>query len=121
MQLQGLTGALRVALIVVMLATTAAPPAAAAPALDQRIGIAEGFRNPGVMSDIQAGWERLILPWDQIQPDNAGDFSHLGITISDAQLQTELDRGEHVVGLFEFTPDWAQANPDQGRRSPPQN
>ena len=73
------------------------------------------------MADIHAGWERIILPWDQIQPDGPGDFSHLGITISSEQLRRELNRGEHVVGLFEFTPAWAAANPDAGRRSPPQN
>jgi hypothetical protein len=105
----------------VLLLATQGRPAAAAPTLDQRLGIAEGFRNPTVMADTHAGWERLILPWDQVQPDGAGDFSHLGITISDKQLQDELNRGEHVVGLFEFTPDWAQANSDQGKRSPPQN
>src|SRR5579859_1068604 len=98
-----------------------AQPVAAAQSLDTRLGVAEGFRNPGVMADIHAGWERLILPWDQIQPDGPGDFSHLGMTISDSQLQDELNRGEHVVGLFEFTPAWADENADQGRRSPPLN
>jgi hypothetical protein len=85
------------------------------------MGIAEGFRDPAEMADIQAGWERLVLPWDQVQPDAAGDFSHLGITVSDTQLQTEINRGEHIVGLFEFTPTWAEANPDAGKRSPPLN
>jgi hypothetical protein len=89
--------------------------------LDTRLGIAEGFRNPGVMADIHAGWERLVLPWDQIQPSGPGDFSNLGITISESQLKDEVNRGEHIVGLFEFTPGWAAANPDAGRRSPPQN
>jgi len=99
----------------------AGSPAAAAPALDTRLGIAEGFRNPGAMADIHAGWERLILPWDQVQPSGADDFSRLGITISDGQLQNELDRGERVVGLLEFTPGWAAANPADGLRSPPRN
>ncbi|MBV9329430.1 MAG: hypothetical protein JO352_37485 [Chloroflexi bacterium] len=105
----------------IALVVLAGQPALAAPSLDQRMGIAEGFRNAGAMADIQAGWERVILPWDQVQPDGPGDFSHLGITMSDTQLQSELDRGEHVVGLFEFTPGWAQANPDDGKRSPPKN
>jgi hypothetical protein len=96
-------------------------PAFAAPVPDTRLGVAEGFRNPAVMSDIQAGWERLILPWDQIQPTSPDDFSHLGITISADQLQNELNRGVHVVGLLEFTPGWAAANPDAGMRSPPKN
>ncbi|MBV9579505.1 MAG: hypothetical protein JO057_13035 [Chloroflexi bacterium] len=93
----------------------------AARTLDPRMGIAEGFRDPTEMAAIQAGWERVVLPWDEVQPDGPGDFSHLGITISDTQLQSELNRGEHVVGLFEFTPGWAQLNPDLGKRSPPKN
>src|ERR1043166_5054525 len=47
-------------------------PAASAPNLDPRLGIAEGFRNPSVMADISAGWERLVLPWDQVQPSGPG-------------------------------------------------
>jgi len=108
-----------------MLAATALPtfaePNAAPPVADTRFGIAEGFRNPTVMSDIGAGWERLILPWDQIQPDRAGDFSKLGQTLTRQQIQTELDRGTHVAGLFQFTPDWAQVNPADGKRSVPKN
>src|SRR5438552_906995 len=96
-------------------------PAAAAGNLDTRLGVAEGFRNPSVMSDIQAGWERLILPWDQVQPGGPSDFSNLGITISNDQLQNEINRGVHIVGLLEFTPAWAAANPDAGKRSPPKN
>jgi hypothetical protein len=103
------------------LLVAAASPGAAQSSLDTRLGIAEGFRNAGAMADSHAGWERIILPWDQIQPDGPGDFSHLGITISNDQLQRELNRGEHVVGLLEFTPGWAAANPDAGRRSPPKN
>ncbi len=95
------------ALLPLLLTALLIPRAASAqpaPHLDSRLGIAEGFRDPAAMADIHAGWERLVLPWDQIQPDGAGDFSHLGSTISDAQLQAELDRGEHIVGLLEFTP-----------------
>jgi hypothetical protein len=109
------------ALLLCLALALVSQPAVAAPSLDSRLGIAEGFRDPAAMADIQAGWERLVLPWDQVQPDGPGDFSNLGNTISDAQLQAELNRGIHVVGLFEFTPDWAQANPDQGKRSPPRN
>src|SRR5689334_21386107 len=105
----------------VLFLALASSPAAAAPNLDPRIGVAAGFRNPSVMADLTAGWERLVLPWDQVQPDGPGDFSHLGITISENQLQDELSRGERIVGLFEFTPTWAQASPDAGKRSPPQN
>jgi hypothetical protein len=98
----------------------AAEPAAA-PVADTRFGIAEGFRNPAVMADIGVGWERLILPWDQIQPDRGGDFSHLGQTLTRQQLQAELSRGTHVAGLFQFTPSWAAVNPGDGKRAVPKN
>jgi hypothetical protein len=93
----------------------------AAPDLDTRLGVAEGWRNPTAMADVQAGWERIILPWDQIQPNGPGDFSNLGRTIAADQVQNQLNRGEHLVGLLQFTPGWAAASPDAGRRSPPQD
>jgi len=98
-----------------------AAPARVGPTADTRFGVAEGFRNPGAMADINVGWERLILPWDQIQPDRAGDFGHLGESLTKAQLQTEIDRGTTVAGLFQFTPTWAAVNPGDGKRSVPQN
>jgi hypothetical protein len=104
-----------------LLLLTSGAPALAAEPVDTRFGVAEGFRNAGVMSEINAGWERLIVPWDQVQPDGPDDFGRLGITISESQLQNELSRGVHVVGLLEFTPGWAAANPDAGKRSPPRN
>src|SRR5690348_16473205 len=81
----------------------------AGPIADTRFGVAEGFCNPGVMADIGAGWERLILPWDQIQPERPGDFTKLGQTLTRNQIQTELNRGTKVAGLFQFTPEWAAA------------
>jgi hypothetical protein len=98
-----------------------AAPANVGPVADTRFGVAEGFRNPGVMADIGAGWERLILPWDQIQPDKPGDFSHLGQTLTRGQIETELNRGTKVAGLFQFTPTWAANNPEHGSRSVPKN
>src|SRR6266487_605963 len=78
-----------------------AAPSNVGPVADTRFGVAEGFRNPTVMADMNVGWERLILPWDQIQPDKAGDFSQLGQSIPKAQLQTELNRGTTIAGLFQ--------------------
>lgn len=92
-----------------------------APRLDARFGVAEGFQAPGVMADLHAGWERVVLPWDQIQPNGPRDFSHLGMTLSSDRLQAELGRGVHVAGVLQFTPEWAQANPAAGQRSAPSN
>lgn len=88
---------------------------------DTRFGIAEGFRNPSAMADTSANWERIVMSWQDVQPNSAGDFSHLGQTITNAQVQAELNRGVKLAGLLQFTPRWAQANPAAGERSPPRN
>src|SRR2546421_374579 len=117
--------ALRSVVGLAIIAATVVPAYAessAAPGVaDARFGIAEGVRNPSVMADIGAGWERLILPWDQIQPSKAGDFSHLGQTLPRAKVQAELNRGTKVAGLLQFTPAWAADRPEQGSRSVPKN
>src|SRR5437870_12101516 len=115
-------GYMRAAKFVSSLFTLAIVAAAVMPAYadtvaDTRFGVAEGFRNPSVMADIGAGWERLILPWDQIQPDKPGDFGHLGQTLTKNQIQTELNRGTKVAGLLQVSPGWAAGNPDNGKRS----
>ena len=45
-----------------------ADPAAAPSPPDSRFGVAQGYEHPEVMSDLNAGWERLVIPWNQIQP-----------------------------------------------------
>jgi hypothetical protein len=70
------------------------------------------------MSDAGAGWE-CPLPWDQIQFDKAGDSSHPGQTLTQAQVETEVRRGTKAARLHQFTPLWAAANPADGKRSVP--
>jgi tRNA A-37 threonylcarbamoyl transferase component Bud32 len=101
-------------------AVTIPPPPPVAPG-ETRFGIAEGFRNASTMADTHANWERVILAWSEVQPQGPGDFSRLGQTIGNQQVQAEIARGVSLAGLLQFTPDWAQANPDQGQRSPPRN
>jgi hypothetical protein len=96
-------------------------PAASRPALDARFGVAEAFRDPATMTDLGAGWERIVLPWDDIQPRSAGDFSRLGITFPPDRLAAEVARGVHVAAVLQATPGWAQLHPEQGKRSVPRN
>ena len=107
-----------------------APPAAAAPASlapfiapvrDSRFGVAEGFKDSGLMAELHAGWERVVVPWDQVQPDGPGDFSHLGTTLSADRVRAEVSRGIRLAAVLQFTPDWAQADPTAGQRSVPKN
>jgi hypothetical protein len=89
--------------------------------LDPRFGIAEGFRDPSVMADIGAGWERVVLSWADIQPDGPDDFSWLGRTIPPRSVAGELNRGVHLAGLLQFTATWAATDPDDPGRSVPRN
>jgi hypothetical protein len=95
-------------------------PAAATP-LDSRFGVAEGFRDAGMMSSVRGGWERIVIPWDAVQPRGPRDFSGLGMTMPADRLQAELQRGVKVSAVLQFTPAWAQANPAAGQRSVPRN
>jgi hypothetical protein len=98
-----------------------APARSGQPPLDARFGVTEGFEDPILMSELKAGWERVVLPWDQVQPNGPGDFSHLGMTVSADKMRAEVARGVHLAGVLQFTPDWAQANPAAGQRSVPKN
>jgi hypothetical protein len=92
-----------------------------ASSLDPRFGIAEGFRNPAVMADIGAGWQRVVVSWADIQPDGPDDFSWLGRTIPPQAVAGELRRGVRLAGLIQFTPDWAATNARDPGRSVPRN
>jgi hypothetical protein len=96
-------------------------PPSAPGVLDTHFGVAEGFRAPDVMNDVQAGWERVVIPWDQVQPVGPGDFTHLGLTLPTDALNDELGRGVRLSGVLQFTPGWAQLDPSAGLRSPPKN
>jgi len=98
----------------------AIPPRATA-GLDPRFGIAEGFRNPAVMAELRAGWDRVVLSWADIQPDGPDDFSWLGRTVPPLELGAELRTGVTVAGLLQFTPLWARERPEDQFRSPPRN
>jgi hypothetical protein len=89
--------------------------------LDPRFGIAEGFRDPSVMADIGAGWERVVLSWADIQQYGPGDFSWLGRTLPPESLAGELNRGVRMAGLLQFTATWAATNLDDPGRSVPRN
>ena len=107
-----------------------APPAApsgaplapfAAPVRDSRFGVAEGFKDSALMAELHAGWERVVVPWDQVQPDGPADFSHLGTTLSADRVRAEVSRGIRLAAVLQFTPDWAQTDPTAGQRSVPKN
>jgi hypothetical protein len=82
-------------------ASVASPSTASNP-----FGIVDAYQYPQQRAASGAGWERVEFWWNEIQPDDA--TQHLPPkTISDAQLQTELNAGMSVVGLLGNPPAWA--------------
>lgn len=73
---------------------------------DPRFGIVDAYQYPQQRAESGAGWERVEFWWNQIQPDNSTEF-YPPQTITDAQLQTELNAGMLVVGLLGDPPQWA--------------
>lgn len=103
----------RLALLLGVLLSTlghgrAAPPAGAAPSPpDPRFGIVESFANPAAATEAGAGYTRIILRWDVIQPDGPADWKPANVP--DPVIAGELAAGREVVGLLIGTPAWAAA------------
>ena len=85
------------------------------------MGVAESFRNPQAGDTMGVQWSRLMFSWNDVQPDGPGDFSRLGLTLGDDYINRETGRGTRLAGLFQFTPPWAQRDPQYGQRSVPKN
>jgi hypothetical protein len=101
--------ATRLAALALLLASVAPAPtvsAADAPP-DPRFGIVEAFVNPAAASEAGAGYTRIILRWDVIQPGGPVDWKPANVP--DPLLAGELAAGREVVGLLIGTPDWAAA------------
>jgi len=77
---------------------------------DPRFGIVEAFFNPEAASEAGAGYTRIILRWDVIQPTSPADWKPANVP--DPIIAGELAAGREVIGLLIGTPAWAQANPD---------
>ena len=102
--------------LALLLATLPLAPAAAAPP-DPRFGIVETFVNPAAASEAGAGYTRVILRWDVIQPDSPVDWKPANVP--DPLIAAELAAGREVVGLLIGTPAWASANGSDTARAVP--
>jgi hypothetical protein len=95
-------------------APAAGAPSASAepPAPDPRFGIVEAFVNPAAAAEAGAGYTRIILRWDVIQP--AGPVDWKPANVPDPIISEELAVGREVVAVLIGTPVWAST---QGGRS----
>jgi hypothetical protein len=93
-------------------AAGARPASAGPPAPDPRFGIVEAFVNPAAATEAGAGYTRIILRWDVIQPAGAVDWKPANVP--DPLIAEELAAGREVVAVLIGTPAWAST---QGGRS----
>src|SRR5512146_1307839 len=89
-----------------------APVSAQSSAPDPRFGIVEAFVNSAAATEAGAGYTRVILRWDVIQPSGPDDWKPANVP--DPFIAAELAAGRQVVGLLIGTPAWA-ADPEQGQ------
>src|SRR5438874_3873244 len=108
--------AMLLALLLVPAAAGRADPAPP-PARDPRFGIAAASLNPPAMLRLAAGSDRVVLPWQALQPNGPDDWNTT--YFPDALLQQELRAGVDVVGLLQDTPAWARRDPAAGPASVP--
>jgi hypothetical protein len=101
-----------VLLCLTTLITRQRPVAAQPPAPDPRFGIVESYVNPAAASEARAGYTRIILRWDVIQPASAADWKPANVP--DPVIAGELAAGREVVAVLIGTPAWASV---QGGRS----
>ncbi len=81
---------------------------------DPRFGIVESFVNSAEATAAGAGWTRVFLRWDVIQP--AGPTDWKPANVPDTYLDAEIAAGRQVVAVLIGTPGWAT---DSGRSTSP--
>jgi hypothetical protein len=80
-------------------------PVTAPPRPDPRLGIVEAYAAPDVATDAGAGYTRVVLRWDVIQPAGPDDWKPANVP--DPLIDQELAAGRQVIGLLIGTPLWA--------------
>lgn len=93
------------------------PSAAQSVAPDPRFGIVESYVNPAAASEAGAGYTRVILRWDTIQP--AGPLDWKPANVPDPVIEGELAAGREVVAVLIGTPLWASIQGSRGARDVP--
>lgn len=93
-------------------------PAAAAPP-DGTFGVVQAIFDPEKALAMGARWERLIFPWELMQPSGPNEMRPGYFT--DEQIAAEAARGLNLVGVVLYTPQWAAQNPGHKGAAVPRN
>ncbi|GAB4542099.1 MAG: hypothetical protein Kow0063_33640 [Anaerolineae bacterium] len=75
---------------------------------DPRFGIVDAYVNSAAASEAGAGYTRITLRWDVIQPGGVGDWKPANVP--DPFIDAELAAGREVVTVLMGTPAWASAD-----------
>ncbi len=84
---------------------------------DPRFGLVEAFVNPAAAAESGAGYTRILLRWDVIQPDGPVDWKPANVP--DPIIAGELAAGREVVAILIGTPRWAVAAGEGDARAMP--
>lgn len=81
---------------------------AQSPSPDPRFGIVEAYVNTEAATEAGAGYSRIILRWDLIQPGGINDWKPANVP--DPFIDAELAAGREVAAVLIGTPAWAAAD-----------
>lgn len=80
---------------------------------DGRFGMVQGIHAPDLAYQMGARWDRIIFPWSLIQRQGPDSWEEL--YFQDEQIRAQAGRGNTMVGVMIYTPQWASINPERGR------
>lgn len=82
----------------------------AATPFDHRFGLVDSFVNVEEANAAGAGWSRIFLRWDVVQPGGPADWKPANVP--DTFLDAEIASGREIVAVLIGTPAWATASGD---------
>ena len=108
---------LALALLALLVAATVSPPPSQAesspvPREDPRFGAVQSIHAPDRAVEAGVSWERIIFPWNEIQPASPNELRPGYFT--DIEIEGQLKRGITLVGVVLYTPEWAATDPSKG-------
>lgn len=81
-----------------------AQSAPATQGVDWRFGVIESYESPADAATLGAAWTRVRFQWADVQAGGPGTWTP---TVSDSQINGEIDGGRAVIGLLIGVPSWA--------------
>lgn len=93
-----------------------APPMAQAQGPDPRFGLVDAYENSAAATEAGAGFSRIVLRWDVIQPAGRDDWKPANVP--DPFIEAELTAGRDLAAVLIGTPNWASQGVNDPRAVP---